>query len=124
LKEKIEDICYELTVHFKEEEEGLFPFLYEKLGDKDGLIKSLLGEHVQIKELCRETLMYIEHIKNKKNKWSELRNTINELLHHLNDHILKENFYLLKLAAENLDKETLMKGYHIAERIREEYGLE
>ncbi len=124
LKEKIEDICYELTVHFKEEEEGLFPFLYEKIGDKDGLIKTLLGEHREIESLCKSINLYITQIKEGQNKWTELRNSINEFLHHLNDHILKENFYLLKLAAENLDKNTLIKGYQIAETIREEHGLD
>ncbi len=124
LKEKIEDICYELKVHFKEEEEGLFPFLYEKTKDKDGLIKSLIAEHRKMEDLCQETLSQIGKIEKGVNKWTELRNSINELLHHLNDHILKENLHLLKLAAEYLDKKTLVEGYKIAEKIREEFGVD
>ncbi len=121
LQEKVEDVCIDLKIHFKKEEEGLFPFLYEKTQDKDGLLKTLITEHRQIEDLCKEVLSYIELIKENKNRWAELRNSLNELLHHINDHVLKENMFLLKLASEKLDKKTLKKGYLIAEDIEKKF---
>ncbi|NPA52272.1 MAG: hemerythrin domain-containing protein [Aquificae bacterium] len=118
---KIKEVCLELDLHFKKEEEGLFIFLYEKTQDRDGLIKSLIVEHRQIKDLCKDILSLVEEIKQNNNKWLELRNSLNSLLHQINDHVLKENMPLLKIASQELDKETLIKGYYIAEDIEKKF---
>ncbi len=121
LQEELQEVCLDLKLHFQKEEEGLFPFLYEKIKNKDNLLKELIGEHKIIQDLCDKSLKNISFIKQGVNQWPELRNNINELLHYLNDHILKENTILFKMCIEYLDKETLIKGFSIAEDIEKKF---
>ncbi len=95
LNQYLNELYRHLDEHFYTEESKLFPKL--KTPENSELISQLEQEHVQILNLIKAANSSIEKInKEQKNVWLELRHNIKELLHELNDHILKEDYILLK----------------------------
>ena len=96
LNQYLKGLYKHLDEHFYVEESKLFPRL--KNDENQQLIFQLEKEHVKILDLIKTANTIIEKInKGNKNLWMELRYNVKELLHELNDHILKEDYILLKV---------------------------
>jgi len=93
LDKELRQVGFELKEHFYTEETDLFPQI--KNNQNKQLIDSLEREHLQILSYLEDTRKYIKDVLEGQNKWVEMRYSLGEFLHLLNDHILKEDYQLL-----------------------------
>ncbi len=94
----------DLEVHFKKEEDGLFPILGNYIGTETGPIHVMLLEHKQSRELSSEFKSKIKSYPYAK-EYNSIVNIGNAFIKLLSEHIDKEEQILFNIADMQLSQE-------------------
>lgn len=117
LKEATEELKFELELHFKEEEEALFPKFLEIYGDFPP-VNCMLSEHKEMRDtLCDMAEYNFEEfgIENFSKMFAYLKATV------LN-HIEKENNVLFNMAKSSISTQNLEMALLSAREVRERFS--
>ncbi len=109
-----EEVCRELELHLKEEEEALFPTLKERMGEMAMPVFVMLREHEDMRQTCQR--VFESHQRGEREKVKEL---CQYLIFLVRQHIEKENNILFNIAKELIREEELLELDGIAQRVRE-----
>ena len=94
----------DLEIHFKKEENALFPVLGNYIGIETGPIHVMLIEHEQSRQLSKEFKNAISEY-SLNNKYENILSAGDSLIQLLSEHIDKENNILFNMAAMQLSNE-------------------
>lgn len=104
-----------LKVHFRQEEEALFPVLGERIGVEGGPIGQMLLEHQQIEEAHR---IFQEELEKTTSDAGILIDSGRQIIGLLGPHIAKENNVLFPLAQQVLGPEGLARVDQLTARVQ------